>query len=213
MPNSPTDPKTIATRTLAYYDQHAESFRVGTAGHDVSQNIEALLRRIEGTPPFRILDIGCGPGRDLKTFTNLGHIAIGLEGSAQFAAMARSGSGCEVWQQDFLQLNLPANHFDGLFANASLFHVPSAALPQVLDQLHATLKPRGVLFTSNPRGENEEGWNGERYGVYHDLDGWRRYLAAAHFDELEHYYRPTGLPRDQQPWLASVWRALQLTPA
>jgi SAM-dependent methyltransferase len=122
--------------------------------------------------------------------------------------MARRSTACEVWQQDFLQLNLPDHHFDGLFANASLFHVPSAALPRVLHQLHATLKPRGVLFSSNPRGDNEEGWNGDRYGVYHDLDAWRRYLTAARFEELEHYYRPTGLPRDQQPWLASVWRAI-----
>jgi SAM-dependent methyltransferase len=122
--------------------------------------------------------------------------------------MARSNTACEVWQQDFLQLNLPAHQFDGLFANASLFHVPSAALPQVLHRLHATLKPRGVLFSSNPRGDNEEGWNGDRYGVYHDLDGWRRHLTGARFEELEHYYRPTGLPHDQQPWLATVARAL-----
>jgi SAM-dependent methyltransferase len=211
MPDPPADPKEIAARTLAYYEQHAEPFRAGTAGHDVSQNIVALLRHIEGTPPFRILDFGCGPGRDLRTFTSLGHIAIGLEGSARFAAMARSSSGCEVWQQDFLQLSLPDHHFDGLFANASLFHVPSAALAQVLDRLHATLKPRGVLFSSNPRGDNEEGWNGDRYGVYHDLDGWRRFLTAARFEELEHYYRPTGLPREQQPWLATVWRAIPAT--
>jgi SAM-dependent methyltransferase len=208
MPHPPTDPQDIAARTLAYYEQHAEGFRAGTAGHDVSQNVAALLRHIEGHPPFRILDVGCGPGRDLKTFTTLGHIAIGLEGSGQFAAMARESSACEVWQQDFLQLDLPDHHFDGLFANASLFHVPSAALPGVLDQLHATLKPRGVLFSSNPRGNNEEGWNADRYGVYHDLAGWRRYLAAARFEVLEHYYRPTGLPRDQQPWLATVARAL-----
>ena len=208
MARDPTDPKDIAARTLAYYEQHAERFRAGTEGHDVSQNIAALLRHIEGDPPFRILDVGCGPGRDLKTFTSMGHVATGLEGSAQFAAMARSSTVCEVWQQDFLQLSLPDHHFDGLFANATLFHVPSAALPRVLQQLHATLKPRGVLFSSNPRGANEEGWNGDRYGVYHDLNAWRRYLNAARFEELEHYYRPTDLPRDLQPWLASVWRAM-----
>ncbi len=208
MAHDPTDPRDIAARTLAYYEQHAERFRAGTEGHDVSQNIAALLRHIEGPPPFRILDFGCGPGRDLKTLTSLGHLAIGLEGSAQFAAMARHSTACDVWQQNFLQLNLPDHHFDGVFANASLFHVPSAALPRVLQQLHATLKPRGVLFSSNPRGANEEGWNADRYGVYHDLDGWRRYLSAARFEELEHYYRPTDLPRDQQPWLATVARAL-----
>ena len=73
-------------------------------------------------------------------------------------------------------------------------------------ELHAALKPRGVLFSSNPRGANEEGWNRGRYGAYHDLEAWRRYLTAAGFAELEHYYRPPGLPREQQPWLASVWR-------
>ncbi|MGO9945411.1 MAG: SAM-dependent methyltransferase, partial [Steroidobacteraceae bacterium] len=82
-------------------------------------------------------------------------------------------------------------------------------LPRVLHQLHASLKPAGVLFSSNPRGENDEGWNGGRYGVYHDLAAWRRYLSNAGFTELEHYYRPTGLPREQQPWLASVWRISQ----
>ena len=196
-----------SARTLSYYARVAESFRAGTAGHDVSQNIAALLRHIEGAAPFRILDVGCGPGRDLKAFTALGHVAIGLEGSAPFAQMAREATGCEVWEQDFLALSLPAGHFDGVFANASLFHVPSEDLPGVLGALRAALKPGGVLFSSNPHGDNQEGWNGDRYGVYHDLAGWRRYLVAAGFVELEHYYRPTGLPREQQPWLASVWRA------
>ena len=95
---------------------------------------------------------------------------------------------------------------DGIFANATLFHVPTAALPRVLRELHATLKPRGVLFSSNPRGSNEEGWSNGRYGVYHDLAAWQGYLTAAGFEELTHYYRPEGLPREQQPWLASVWR-------
>jgi SAM-dependent methyltransferase len=124
----------------------------------------------------------------------------------RFAEMARAESGCEVWQQDFLQLDLPDGRFDGIFANASLFHVPSQELPRVLRQLHAALKPGGVLFSSNPRGRNEEGWNHGRYGAYHDLDAWSDQLSAAGFREVDHYYRPAGLPREQQPWLASVWR-------
>jgi SAM-dependent methyltransferase len=196
----------ITSRTLAYYEQRAEEFRAGTRDHDVSQNIAALLRHIQGESPFTILDFGCGPGRDLKTFAALGHTAIGLDGAAAFVAMARADTGCVVWQQDFSALDLPGERFDGIFANASLFHVPSQELPRVLRQLHAALKPAGVLFSSNPHGQNEEGWNGERYGAYHDLGAWRRYLSHAGFTELEHYYRPTGLPREQQPWLASVWR-------
>ncbi len=204
----PTDLLEATVSTLAYYDQAADAFRAGTQDHDVSQNIAALLRHIHIAPPFTVLDVGCGPGRDLKTFTALGHRAIGLDGSAVFVAMAKADTGCEVWQQNFLALDLPTAHFDGVFANASLFHVPSLALPQVLRQLHATLKPGGVLFSSNPRGNNQEGWQGERYGAYHDLEAWRQQVTQAGFTELEHYYRPEGLPRDQQPWLATVWRAV-----
>ena len=79
-------------------------------------------------------------------------------------------------------------------------------LPRVLRELHATLKHRGVLFSSNPRGTNEEGWTRGRYGAYHDIEAWRGHLEAARFTEIEHYYRPEGLPIDQQPWLASAWR-------
>ncbi len=208
MKREPSEPHEISARTLLHYDEGAEDFRAGTRDHDVSQNIAALLRHIEGEPPFRILDFGCGPGRDLAAFTRLGHEAIGLEGAARLAAMARTDSGCSVWQQDFLALELPDENFDGIFANASLFHVPSRELPRVLAQLHATLVPSGVLFSSNPRGANEEGWSRGRYGVYHDLEAWRAHVTAAGFRELEHYYRPAGLPREQQPWLASVWRKL-----
>jgi SAM-dependent methyltransferase len=204
--NAGTSP--ISAKTLENYNERAADFWEGTRDHDVKQNIDALLRHIRGTPPLRILDLGCGPGRDLAAFRALGHEPIGLEGSPALAAMARDHSGCEVWEQDFLALNLPAGHFHGIFANASLFHVPNQALPRVLLDLHATLRPEGVLFSSNPRGNNQEGWNRGRYGVYHDLDAWRRFLESAGFSELEHYYRPPGLPLEQQPWLASVWRKL-----
>ena len=203
----PDDLRRISQVTLGHYDRSADRFWEGTKDHDVEQNVAALLRHVEGTPPFAILDLGCGPGRDLATFRALGHEPVGLDGAPRFVDMARAHSGCEVLHQDFLALDLPAGRFDGIFANASLFHVPGRELPRVLRELRAALKPRGVLFSSNPRGTNEEGWNEERYGVWWDLETWRRHAIAAGFIELEHYYRPEGLPRERQPWLASVWRS------
>jgi SAM-dependent methyltransferase len=200
------DLEQVSSLTLEHYNSRAEDFRKGTRDHDVSQNIAALLEYIEGPAPFAILDFGCGPGRDLKAFAALGHVATGLEGSQCFADMAREQE-FEILQQDFLKLDLPRNRFDGVFANASLFHVPSQELPRVLQELRATLKPRGVLFSSNPRGDNVEGWNGGRYAAYHDLETWRGFMTGAGFGEITHYYRPAGLPREEQPWLASAWRA------
>ncbi|HEY0675697.1 MAG TPA: class I SAM-dependent methyltransferase, partial [Immundisolibacter sp.] len=128
-------PSGISRRTLGHYDRQAQAFWEGTRAHDVGQNREALLRHITAPPPFTLLDFGCGPGRDLIAFRDLGHTVIGLDGSARFCEMARAHSGCEVWQQDFLHLELPPEHFDGVFANASLFHVPTAHLPAVLRAL------------------------------------------------------------------------------
>ena len=192
--------------TLAEYDRMADAYRQGTADHDVSQNIAALLDAIGGEPPYAILDLGCGPGRDLLAFTALGHEVVGLDGAAELVALARTETDCPVLLQDFLSLDLPAARFDGIFANASLFHVPSSQIARVLGELAASLKPGGVLFCSNPRGDNQEGWVGGRYGCFWDLATWRALVTGAGFAELHHYYRPPGRPRREQPWLATVWR-------
>src|SRR5256714_9566861 len=111
----------LSAMTIAYYDRFARAFWDGTRQHDVSQNYAAFLNAIESEPPYSILDLGCGPGRDLSHFRSLGHEAVGLDGSRQFVAMARAYSGCEVLHQAFLSLQLPECRFDGIFANASLF--------------------------------------------------------------------------------------------
>ena len=196
----------ISEITIGHYDRAAEDYWDGTRNHDVSQNYEALLEAIEGEPPYAILDLGCGPGRDLRYFRSLGHDVTGLDGSMEFVTMARRYSGCDVLHQDFLTMVLPESHFDGVYANASLFHVPSQVLPRVLLELSTTVKPRGVLFCSNPRGNNEEGVSGDRYSCFFDLTTWRDFVTAAGFMEVRHYYRPPELPRHKQWWLATVLR-------
>jgi SAM-dependent methyltransferase len=200
------DLRHVTETTLAYYAERAQAFWEGTRDHDVRQNMTALLSNIEGTPPFTVLDFGCGPGRDLRAFKELGHVAIGLDGAKNFAEMARAYSGCDVWLQNFLELDLPGERFDGVFANASLFHVPTSELGRVLAELRSALRPRGVLFASNPHGKNEEGWSGGRYGAWLRPETWRATVSDAGFELLDEYYRPAGLPREQQPWLATVWR-------
>lgn len=198
--------RALSKKTLQHYTIHADSFWNSTQDHDVTQNIDALLGNIEGEPPFSILDFGCGPGRDLLNFVRLGHKVIGIDGCKVFTDMARKYARCDVWHQDFLRLELPELSFDGIFANASVFHVPTQELPRVLRELYACLKPRGVLFCSNPRGENIEHFSAGRYCSFLDRKTWRKYVMEAGFDELEHYYRPKNKLRSEQLWLATLWR-------
>ena len=191
--------------TISHYESDPDGFRVGTQNHDVSQNYQALLNAILGEGPLKILDLGCGPGRDLVYFRDLGHIATGLDGCESFCRMAREETGCQVLLQNFIDLKLKDDHFDGVFANASLFHVPKTELSQVIGKLQKSLKRQGVLFSSNPRG-NSEGMNGSRYGNYMELDEYQKIVEECGFSLIHHYYRPDGIPVEQRPWLACVFR-------
>ena len=197
-----------SARTLNDYAQSAESFWEFTRDHDVTQNYAALLDAIAGAPPLRLLDFGCGPGRDLIALTARGHTVTGLDGSPVFAEMARSRSGCRVLVQNFLELSLGEQQFDGVFANASLFHVPRVELPRVLGELFRALVPGGVLFCSNPRSfeRDWEGFKGERYGSFLTIDSWLASIAQAGFVVERHFLRPSDKPPSEQPWLAIVAR-------
>ncbi|CAD6878962.1 SAM-dependent methyltransferase [Methylomonas albis] len=198
----------IEAATLNHYNQNAKSYWQGTKEHDVSQNYAAFLGALPQDEALDILDLGCGPGRDVFYFKSLGHRPVGLDGSEVFCRMARAYSGCRILQQSMLSLDLQALSFDGIFANASLFHVPSRELPRVLNELYAALRPAGILFISNPRGSGE-GWSGQRYGHFMEIDNSREFLANAQFEMLDHYYRPPGKPRHEQPWLAITARKLR----
>lgn len=203
MKQQPVDLDQVETVTLSHYNQNADAFWHGTKDHDVIQNYEAFLAPFPKDKKLDILDLGCGPGRDVKYFQSLGHRPVGLDGSEVFCAMARSYTGCEILHQKFLSLELPRHAYDGIFANASLFHVPSQELPRVLGELYTTLRPDGILFLSNPRGEGE-GWSDQRYGHHLEFESSKLFIEAAGFKVINYYYRPAGRPIHEQPWLAIV---------
>ncbi len=197
--------------TIAEYQATAASFRDGTWDHDVSQNQQALVAAMPRNPG-RILDFGCGPGRDLVTFRTGGHEAIGLDATPAFVTMAQQASGCDVWQQNFLNLDLPAQFFDGIFANASLLHVPQVEMARVLGDLQRSLVPNGAIVMSLARG-NGEGFvdrpAGQRYTSYWEYATIAPLIEQAGLTIVHHYYRPPGLPQAMQSWLAIVAKRLK----
>ena len=94
--------------TLSDYGAVADAYARGNLDHDVSQNIEAMLKPLAGRPaPLDVLDVCCASGRDLLALRALGHRPVGLDGVPAFCAMARERAGCEVWEQDLAALDLP----------------------------------------------------------------------------------------------------------
>lgn len=196
----------LSSATIAHYDRHAGDYLRFTWDHDIRENYALFLGALEEVGGTRILDLGCGVGRDLRQFAEAGFDAVGLDGSAAMLAAARRLTGRPTWQQDFLDLKLPESEFDGVFANACLFHVPPRRLPAVLTAIRGTLRSSGVLFASNPTGSDEEGWFGGRYVCLYSQRSWCRLVRQAGFRRIGLLHRPPGLPRKQQNWLATLWR-------
>jgi hypothetical protein len=92
------------------------------------------------------LDHSSYPGSHVQYFQSLGHRPFGLDGSKGFCRMARHYSGCQIFQQTFLILDLASKSFDGIFAKASLFQVPCHELPSMFFDLYTTLRPGGIIF-------------------------------------------------------------------
>ena len=210
---TPAEVRAACEATVADYAQVATGYAQGNMDHDVSQNISAFLR--DRPAPLDILELGCAGGRDLATFSRLGHRATGVAGSEAFAAIARATApAAVVVVQNLLDLEAARGAYDGVYANAVLFHLPRAALPALLRKVFAALRPGGVFFASNAHGfgEDKEGWTRGRtaatrsYVCWLSERSWCDLCEAAGFECLELYYRPPDRPRPQQPFLATAWR-------
>ena len=202
----------ISQRTLSSYEQRADAYRDDTSTRERASDYNLFFAHLaeRGPAPYDLLDLGCGPGRDLAYFREQGHRAVGLDGAARFVEMAVQASGCPVLHQDLLALDLPTRGYDGIFASASLFHVPLPALVGVLARLHDALRPGGLLFTLNPRGRDETGWAGDRYCCYLRLSTWQRFMRAGGFVLCASELRPVGVPRRKQQWRSAVWQVCSL---
>ena len=150
---------TATEETIAYYDGNAKKFIANTANIEFS----ALQKTFADMLPEggRILDLGCGSGRDTKYFLEHGYRVDAIDGSAELCALASEYTGIQVKCQLFQELDA-SEVYDGIWACSSLLHLSYGELDEVLYRIEKALKPQGILYMSFKHGVFE----GERNGRY-----------------------------------------------
>lgn len=152
-------------KTLQYYNLHAEKFASDTMTVNFSANQEKFLAKLPGKKEqAKLLDFGCGAGRDTKYFLERGYDVEAIDGSSELCRIASAHTGICVRQMLFEQWS-EQNRYDGIWACASILHIPSKQLPQLLQKMERALKKDGILYTSFKYGIFEGEKNG-RYFTY-----------------------------------------------
>jgi superfamily II DNA or RNA helicase/HKD family nuclease/protein-L-isoaspartate O-methyltransferase/SOS-response transcriptional repressor LexA len=185
------------THTTHYYNQHAEAFFQSTIDVDMGPLHARFLQHVQAGG--RILDAGCGSGRDAKAFQDLGHAVDAFDASTELARLASQHLGQPVAVHGFLDLDAH-QVYDGVWACASLLHVPEAEVPTALHKLWAALKPNGVLYVSFKLGQGER-VQGERHFTdvsEAQLQAWTAKLADLAHTEI-------WLTEDRRPGRCEQW--------
>ena len=146
--------------TLQYYNQHAKAYVDSTRDVEFSQTQERFLQYLE--PGARILDFGCGSGRDTKYFRNRGFRVEAVDGSAEFVRIASEYTGINVRRMLFQDLD-EMERYDGIWACSSILHLPCAELEVVLGKMARALRRRGIVYTSFKYGPEEGGRSGRYF--------------------------------------------------
>jgi SAM-dependent methyltransferase len=147
------------TTTIDYYDKNATEYSESTIGVDFSATQERFLRYIPSHA--KILDFGCGSGRDAKYFLDKGYDVDAIDGSKEFCRLASVYTGITVKQMLFQEL-ASVNEYDGIWACASILHLQKDDLILVLHKMATALKNTGVIYASFKYGT----FFGERQGRY-----------------------------------------------
>lgn len=165
--------------TLKYYADHADAFADSTAGVDMEPIRSRFLRHLPAGG--RILDLGCGSGRDTKAFLKKGFQVDAVDGSAELCERASKLTGIPVKQMLFQELDA-VSAYDGIWACASILHLPRPELQDVLGRIAAALKSDGVLYTSF------------KYGTFEGIRSGRHFTDFTE-ETLEAFWR--GIPHLQ----------------
>ena len=186
-------------KTLKYYNENAQSFASGTVSVKFTEVQDKFLEKLN--PDAYILDFGCGAGRDTKYFLSRGYQIDAIDGSEQLCRIASKYTGIKVRQMLFQELD-EKEKYDGIWACASILHLPKKQLREVLENMYAALKSEGWIYTSFKYGEFEGERNG-RYFTDFTTDTFKDFIHDMHGLKIEEQWitgdvRPG---RGEEKWL------------
>lgn len=183
--------------TLKYYQDNAQTFFDGTVNIDMSSLYETFTQHL--APGARVLDAGCGSGRDTKAFQEMGYQVEAFDASPAMVELARKHTGLPVKVMTFAEVDWK-EEFDGIWCCASLLHVPAAELPGVMRRVADALKPGGVWYVSFKYGDGEREVDGRRFT---DMDevGLRALVSTI----AENKIAKLWFSQDKRPARSEVW--------
>ena len=195
---------TAVEHTQRYYNDNGPAYAERTLRADMSDAYRRFLRHIP--PASRVLDVGCGAGRDLLAFSNRGYRVTGIDSSSTMVgiAIAFSGAPCQVVAVEDMQFR---DEFEGAWACASLLHVPKCRFGSALTKIQRALVKGGVMFVSMQEGKGEKTAPDERFFAYYSMIELQNAIAATGFDILESWASVDSLGRASQPqWINVIAR-------
>lgn len=169
--------------TQKFYELNANNYFLAT----YSVNLDYLWKKFSKIlfPDAQILDLGCGSGRDLRYFADQGFRAIGVDYSFNLIKLAKHLSNQPIISANFTSLPFTDKVFDGVWAVASLLHLPYQLIPATLLEIHRTLKPSSFLITSVKKGFGETIDSNGRYYRYYQAQEWEEVLLSNGYHILE----------------------------
>lgn len=188
---------------VEYYNKNAQSFYEGTVNADMS----LWRNKFESYIPdgSRVLDAGCGSGRDSRAFKQHGYSVVAFDASSEMCRMASELIGQQVWQMRFDEIDFE-EEFDGIWACASLLHVPNEELLDVLEKMHRALKDNGALYVSFKYGEGTK-QRGDRTFSDFTEESVKVLLNNAGFEVIECGITSDIRPgRDDEKWVNVIAR-------
>ena len=190
-------------KTIDYYNKHAEEFTTSTFEVDMKSLYQPFLAELpEGA---RILDVGCGSGRDTLAFKNKGYQVDAIDYSEELVKKATRLTGIPIKLKSFYEVD-DYEAYDGIWACASLLHCERSRLAEVLEKMVQALKPNGVIYMSFKYGDSDRDQDGRQFT---DLDENQAEALLEQFDNVQHIQQWVTLdqrPDRQEKWLNLLWK-------